>query len=389
MISPEELRGLVAEVLPSVIELRRAIHRNPELSFQEFATTERVASLLRDRGLEPVTRTEGTGCVVEVGSGERVIGFRADLDALPIDEPADSPHASRQLGVMHACGHDGHTAIGAGIALALARLPVPGRVRFIFQPGEESFPGGALTLVREGVARGLSSIIAFHVDPALEPGRVGLRTGPVTGSADRFQIRLEGAGGHTARPHRTADLVYAAGRLVTELPALLDRMLDPRRPLTLVFGRIHGGTTENVIPTVVELGGTVRTLDRSLWDEIPFLLESLCEQIVVPTGAKVSVAHQRGIPPVVNDPGVVDVARRAIVAHLGQEAVATTDTSMGAEDFSRYLETVPGALLRLGAAPAQGVCDLHSSGFVFEESALEVGLVAGAATLLRLLTPGL
>lgn len=386
MISPEELRGLVAEVLPSVVELRRAIHRNPELSFQEFATTDRVASLLRDRGLEPKVRPEGTGFTVEVGKGARLIGFRADLDALPIEEPADNPHASQTPGAMHACGHDAHTAIGAGIALILARLPVPGRVRFIFQPGEELFPGGALTLVREGAARGLSSIIAFHVDPTLAPGVVGLRTGPITGSADRFRIRLEGPGGHTARPHRTADLIYAAGRIVTELPALLDRMIDPRRPLTIVFGQIHGGTTDNVIPTTVDLGGTVRTLDRLLWDEIPFLLETLSEQIVAPTGAKVTVEHQRGIPPVVNDPGIVDVARRAVADHLGAEAVAATDTSMGAEDFSRYLEEVPGALLRLGSAPAQGVCDLHSSSFVFEESALEVGLLAGSATLVRLLS---
>jgi amidohydrolase len=138
---------------------------------------------------------------------------------------------------------------------------------------------------------------------------------------------------------------------------------------------------------VVELGGTVRTLDLSLWDEIPFLLENLTEQIVAPTGAKVSVRHQRGIPPVINDPGVVDVARRAVTEYLGPEAVAPTDTSMGAEDFSRYLEDVPGALLRLGAEPAQGICDLHSSGFVFEEAALETGVMAGAATVLRLLRP--
>lgn len=387
MFSPEELRGLVAEVHPSVVELRRAIHRNPELSFQEFATTDRVASLLADRGLEPNVRPEGTGLTVEVGEGERVVGFRADLDALPIEEPADNPHASQTRGVMHACGHDAHTAIAAGIALALARIPVPGRVRFIFQPGEESFPGGALTLMREGITRGLSSILAFHVDPNLDPRTVGLRTGPVTGSADRFRIRLEGSGGHTARPHRTADLVYAAGRLVTDLPALLGRMIDPRRPLTIVFGRIQGGTTENVIPTMVELGGTVRTLDPSLWDEVPLLLESLSEQIVAPTGAKVTVTHQRGIPPVVNDPGLVDTARRAVTDQLGREAAVTTDTSMGAEDFSRYLEEVPGALLRLGAAPPHGVCDLHSSNFVLEESALETGLLAGSAILLRTLSP--
>lgn len=381
------MRGLVAEVLPSVTELRRAIHRNPELSFQETATTQRVASLLTDRGLRPRIRADGTGLVVEVGEGGRTVGFRADLDALPIDEPADNPFASQVPGVMHACGHDAHTAMAAGIALALARVDLPGKVRFIFQPGEESFPGGALTLVREGVADGLGSIVAFHVDPTLDPAQVGLRTGSVTGSADRFVIRLEGPGGHTARPHRTTDLIYATGRLVTELPALLDRLIDPRRPLAIVFGRVSGGTAENVIPTVVELGGTIRTLDHALWEEVPLLLESLAAQIVAPTGAKASLSYQRGIPPVVNDPGVVDTARLAIAEALGPRSITSTDTSMGAEDFSRYLEVVPGALLRLGSASSHGGGDLHSAGFVFDEDALETGLIAGAATLLRLLSP--
>ena len=386
MISPEQLRGLVAEVLPAVTELRRAIHRHPELSFHEFTTTQRVANLLADRGLEPVVRPEGTGLTVEVGQPGPMVGFRADLDALPIQEPADNPYASQVPGVMHACGHDAHTAIAAGIALILARLDMPGRVRFVFQPGEESFPGGALTLVREGVTEGLSAIVAFHVDPTLPVGEVGLRTGAVTGSADRFAIRLEGPGGHTARPHRTVDLIYAAGRVITELPALLDRVVDPRRPLTIVFARVQGGTAYNVIPTAVELGGTVRTLDRDLWTEIPMLLEELASQIVAPIGAKASVSHQTGIPPVVNDPHVIDIARVAIAEALGPKAVTSTDTSMGAEDFSRYLEHVPGALLRLGSAPTHGMSDLHSAGFVFNEAALETGMVAGAATLLRLLS---
>ncbi|HLT96082.1 MAG TPA: amidohydrolase [Acidimicrobiia bacterium] len=385
MVTAETLRGLVATVLPTVVELRRAIHRNPELSFNEFATTQRVATLLSDRGLEPTVRPSGTGLTVDIGTGRRAVGFRADLDALPIAEPPDNPHASQIPGVMHACGHDAHTAIAAGVALILAQLDLPGRVRVIFQPGEESFPGGALTLVQEGVVEELESILAFHVDPGLRSGTVGLRTGAITGSADRFHIRLEGPGGHTARPHQTADLVYAAGKVVTELPTLLDRVVDARRPLVVVFGRIEGGTADNVIPTRLELGGTIRTLDRGLWEEIPFLLENLAEQIVAPTGAKVTVTHQPGIPPVVNDPGLIDVARKAIVDNLGPEAVTTTDVSMGAEDFSRYLEVVPGALLRLGSAPDTGFCDLHSAGFVFNERALEVGLKAATATLHRLL----
>lgn len=388
MIPPRELRGLVAEVLPTVTELRRAIHRNPELSFQEFATTQRVASVLSDRGLEPAVREAGTGLVVDLGSDRPRVGFRADLDALPIDEPADNPFASQAPGIMHACGHDAHTAIATGLALVLARVSVRGAVRIIFQPGEESFPGGANAMVREGATDDMSSILAFHVDPSLEAGQIGLRTGAVTGSADRFSIRLEGPGGHTARPHQSVDLVYAAGRVVTELPALLDRLIDPRRPLTVVFGRLQAGQAENVIPTSVDMGGTIRTLDRSLWDELPLLIETLTAQIVAPTGAKAVVDYVRGIPPVVNDPAVVDAARLAIGEILGPTAVVPTPTSMGAEDFSRYLDRIPGAMLRLGSAPDRSVpTDLHSAGFVFNEAALEPGLLAGAAALLHLLDP--
>ena len=385
MISPNELRGLVAEVLPASIELRRAIHRQPELSFQEFATTERIATALRHGGLEPSVRSEGTGLVIEVGTGRPLVGFRADLDALPIGEPADNPFASQVPGVMHACGHDAHAAIAAGIALVLARIDTGGTIRLLFQPGEESFPGGALEMVREGHVDEMGSIVAFHVDPTMPVGAVGLRNGAITGSADRFSIRLLGPGGHTARPHRSVDLVYAAGRLITELPALIDRLVDARRPLTIVFGRVSGGTADNVIPTEVELRATTRTLDHSLWQELPLLVQELSAGIVAPTGAKVEVEYVRGIPPVVNDPGVIDAARVAITSTLGADAVTPTPTSMGAEDFSNYLDRIPGALIRLGSSPASGSVDLHSAGFVFDEGAMEPGILAGAATLLTLL----
>lgn len=389
MISPNELRGLVAEVLPTATELRRAIHRRPELSFEEHATTERLATVLRHGGLSPTIRPSGTGLVLEIGEGAPLVGFRADLDALPISEPADNPFASQVPGVMHACGHDAHTAIAAGIALVMCRMELAGRVRFVFQPGEESFPGGAVEMVREGHVDDLGSIVAFHVDPTLDVGAVGLRNGAITGSADRFRIRLLGPGGHTARPHRSVDLVYAAGRLVTELPSLVDRLVDARRPVTIVFGRVAGGTADNVIPTEVELGATIRTLDPSLWEELPLLIQELAAGIVAPTGAKVEVDYTRGIPPVVNDPEVIDAARIAVSSTLGTDAVTPTPTSMGAEDFANYLDRVPGALLRLGCSPGTGSVDLHSAAFVFDERAMEVGLLAGAATLLELLSrPG-
>ncbi|HSL24673.1 MAG TPA: amidohydrolase, partial [Acidimicrobiia bacterium] len=278
--------------------------------------------------------------------------------------------------------------IAAGIALALGRLqPWAGRVRVIFQPAEETFPGGGQELVREGVVDGLSSVIAFHIDPSLEPGLVGFRSGPITGSADRFYITLEGPGGHTARPHRTVDLVYAAGRVITELPALLDRLTDSRMPLALVFGRVVGGTADNVIPTAVELSGTCRTLDRGMWEEIPSLLEKLVHEIVAPTGAKVLVHYQRGIPPVVNHEQVIARCRQAVADHLGPEAVTLAPASMGAEDFARFTEAIPGGLLRLGGKPPGREVDLHSAAFRADERALETGLRAGIASLFALLEP--
>ena len=383
----EEIRAVVAELLPTVVSLRRAIHRHPELSHEEYRTTELVAETLRSSGLSPRTRTPRTGLTVEIGSGRPAVGFRADLDALPIQEPEGLEFRSEVPSVMHACGHDAHTAIGIGVALALARLePLPGKVRVIFQPAEETFPGGGQEMVRDGAAEGLDSVIAFHVDPTIAAGRVGLRSGPITASADRFYITLEGPGGHTARPHRTVDLIYAAGKVITDLPALLDRVTDSRAPLVLVFGKVAGGTADNVIPSTVELSGTCRTLDRSVWEDIPGLLEKLIHEIAAPTGAKATFHFQRGIPPVINDEGVIAVCREAISHHLGLEAVTVAPSSMGAEDFARFTEAVPGALLRLGARPGGRDVDLHSSAFQVDEAALETGLHAAVCSVLALLS---
>lgn len=385
-MSSPSLRGLVSDLLPAVVELRRDIHRHPELAHQEYRTTELVATTLRAAGMSPRTRTPHTGLTVEVGSGDRMIGFRSDLDALPIQEPEGLPFRSINPGVMHACGHDLHTSIGVGLALALNRLaPSAGRIRFIFQPAEETFPGGALEMVREGAADSLEAVVAFHADPSLEAGRVGLRSGPITGSADRFYITLEGPGGHTARPHKTVDLVYAAGLLVTQLPALLNRLTDARSPMTLVFGKVIAGTADNVIPTNAELSGTFRTLDHALWEEIPSLIDRMVADIVAPTGAKALVHYQRGIPPVVNDERVVARCRQAISSILGLESVTVAPTSMGAEDFARFTEAGPGALIRLGSKPPGQDVDLHSASFVADEAALETGMLAGLAALLGLL----
>lgn len=387
MIDPSRLRELVAEILPTVVDLRRAFHRQPELAYEEFQTTARLAEVLRGRGLAPRLRTPKTGLTVDVGGGSTAVGFRADIDALPIQEPGNLPFASTVAGVMHACGHDAHAAIGAGIALVLHQLgaDLPGRVRVIFQPAEETFPGGAWELVREGVVEGLAGVIAFHADPSVAAGRVGLRTGPITASTDRFTITLEGPGGHTARPHKTVDLIYAAGKIIAELPGLLDRLTDSRSPLVVVFGKVSGGSAENVIPTLVELSGTARALDLAVFEDLPTLLERLVQDIAAPTGAKVLFHYQRGVPPVINDGAVVAAAAAGIGQVLGEETVVEAPTSMGAEDFARFAEEVPGALLRLGCRRGQKNVDLHSANFELDEAALAVGVNAGVAALLSML----
>jgi len=382
----DDVRAIATRVASRAVGLRRAIHRRPELGRQEVATTQLVARALAGAGIESRVRSAGTGLTAEVGEEGSLVGFRADLDALPIYEQTGLPFASELPGFMHACGHDAHTAIAVGIALALHELaPLPGRVRFIFQPAEELFPGGADELLSEGAIEGVQAIIAFHVDPTLPPGQIGFKTGPITSSSDRFLITVDGPGGHTARPHHSVDTIFAAGQVITQLPALLDRLVDARMPLSLVFGRVQGGIADNVIPTSVELSGTCRSLDHDTWERMPKLIERLVHEIVAPLGAAATVHYEIGIPPVINDQFVVAEVEYAVSSVLGTHAVALTHASLGAEDFSYFLQEIPGALFRLGTQLPDRKTDLHSAWFDIDEAAIETGVVAGTAAMLRLM----
>lgn len=381
MRAPEDLAGLVEAVAPHAVELRRRLHSVPEPAHREVVTTRLLRDALEAAGITFHGREPKTGGWVDIGPSPRV-GFRADLDALPIHEPDDNTPRSTHEGWMHACGHDAHTAIAAGIGLALNRLDLDRGVRIIFQPGEEANPGGATELVSEGVIDQLEALLAFHVDPTLRVGRVGARSGPITGSADSLTIVVHGPGGHTSRPHRTVDLVDAASRVATELPTAIRRSIDARTPIVTVFGSIHGGGAPNVIPTEVTIKGTVRTLDIEAWEALPGLIDKALGSILAISGAGYTVEYQQGIPPVVNDAGVVGVASRAITDDLGPESVVGTEQSMGGEDFSNYLAVTRGALLRLGAASGGG--DLHSAGFQLNEAAIPFGIRAGVSALLGL-----
>jgi amidohydrolase len=375
---PGWLDRWIADNTGRLITVRRQIHSHPELGYAEYATTALVAARLADLGLEPKVLPGGTGLFCDVGSGPVVLALRADIDALPLTDTKQVPYASRVPGVCHACGHDAHTAILLGAGEALASAPaLPGRVRLVFQPAEEAVPGGALDAIDGGVLKDVERIFALHCDPRLDTGRVGLRIGPITAACDRIDVELSGPGGHTARPHLTVDLVYALGKVITEVPALLSRRADPRHGMSLVWGAVDAGVAPNTIPQGGAVRGTVRMLSRDAWDGAEELIRQLVDEVVAPTGAGAEVRYAQGVPPVVNDATSVGVLRAATMAALGPDAADDTEQSLGGEDFSWYLDHVPGALARLGVRwpgnPGPQL-DLHQPSFDIDEHALAAGV---------------
>ncbi|MFB6889935.1 amidohydrolase [Kitasatospora sp. NPDC056327] len=396
------LRDRVRALEPELIAFRRDLHRHPELGRQEFRTT----GLLRDRlvaaGLAPRILPGGTGMLVDIvpGSapaGAEILAFRADIDALPIDDAkTDVPYRSTVPGRAHACGHDVHTSVLLGTALVLAEAARGGElrrpVRMVFQPAEEVMPGGALDVIAAGGMEGVGRIFAVHCDPKVEVGRVGLRVGAITSACDRLVLHLDGPGGHTARPHLTTDLVTAIARTAAELPAALARRMDPRWGVSLVWGRIAAGSAPNVIPQHGELEGTVRCLELAGWREAPDLLHELIAKLAETYRAKWTLDYHRGVPPVVNEAVSVGLLEAAMTARFGRggaTVVEDTEQSLGGEDFSWYLEHAPGALARLGVrAPGDAtVRDLHQGRFDVDERAIGVGVELFTALALEPGTP--
>ncbi|MEU8224691.1 amidohydrolase [Kribbella sp. NPDC048915] len=386
---------LVADVLARVeavredmVAVRRDLHAHPELGWHEVRTTELLEKQLVDAGLSPRVLPTGTGLICDIGSGDTCVALRADIDALPVLDGTDAPWRSTVDGVAHACGHDVHTAALLGASLVLAGMARDGqlnrRVRVIFQPAEEVMPGGALGVIAAGGLDGVRRIYGLHCDPRLQVGQVGLRVGALTAAADKLLVRLTGPGGHTSRPHLTADLVYALATLVTELPAALSRRVDPRASMSLVWGRITSGSAANAIPSRGEAEGTLRCLDVAAWRLAEELIPSLAAQIVTPYGVEVDTEVTHGVPPVMNDALGINVLQNAVHQTLGSSAVAATDQSLGGEDFAWYLEHVPGAMARLGVRPPtqDTAADLHTPGFSPSEEAITVGTTVLTTTAL-------
>ncbi|MFD3812008.1 M20 family metallopeptidase [Rhodococcus sp. NPDC058639] len=355
---------------------RRHLHANPELARQEYATTEFVARHLAAAGLVPKVLPRGTGLICDLGpTGGPRIALRADMDALPLQETTGLPFSSTVPGVSHACGHDAHTTVLLGAGLALASMPeLPVGVRLVFQPAEEVMPGGALDVVAAGGLDGVSRIFALHCDPRLEAGKVGMRTGAITSAADTVELVLDSPGGHTSRPHLTSDLVYGLGAVITGLPGLLSRRIDPRTGTVMVWGAVSAGKAPNAIPRTGMLAGTVRTGDHATWQLLEPMVREIVHGLLAPTGVRYQLNYLRGVPPVVNDEESARMFEDAI-RPVGPDALSDTPQSGGGEDFSWYLEHVPGAMGRLGVWSGSGPqLDIHQPGFDLDERALAVGV---------------
>ncbi len=386
-LGPEGLIArTIAERTTQLRDVRRHLHRHPELSHQEHATTDFVHEQLQGLGLAP-HRLEGTGLICDIpGEDESLpmMALRADMDALGIPELSPVAFRSTVEGVSHSCGHDVHMTAVLGAATALVRVADSGAlrrgVRLVFQPAEEMHPCGALQLIGQGVLDGVDSILALHCDPGVDVGHVGLKTGPITSATDPVRIQVRGAGGHTSRPHLTQDLVYALGSIVTQLPAAMGRRMDPRSGVNLTWGSIHAGSAFNAIPSTGTLEGTLRCLDHDAWDRAEDLLEELLADLVRPWDVEARVSHDRGVPPVSNSASSVEVLAAAVRGVLGRDNLDPTAQSLGGEDFAWYLEKVPGALARLGTrTPGGRTYDLHMGDLMIDERAIGIGATVLAA----------
>lgn len=377
----------IRTLVPELIRFRREVHQNPELSYLEKKTTERIFRTLTDAGLSP-KHLKGTGCYVDIGEGPLAAAFRADIDALPIQEETDLPYASCKDGVMHACGHDIHQTVMLGLAIALHRLnqelPLGARIRVIFQPAEEQLPGGAVDVIAQGILKGVPRAFALHCEPKVDVGKIGTRIGAITSASDTIKISLKGRGGHTSRPHLTEDLVYALSQIAINVPAVLSRKTDVRSGVLVVWGQMEAGVAPNAIPSTAFLAGTMRCLDADVWKQAGTMLDEVVEQIAAPYGVEVELEHFRGVPPTVNTEDEVAMIESACRAEVGEDSVVLVEQSMGGEDFAWMLQEVPGALIRLGTrTPGGPSYDLHRGDYAPDEGAIEVGVRVMAATALR------
>ena len=378
----KKIKELASLYAPESIAIRHHLHANPELSYQEFNTSKFVQDKLSEIGIPfEIKATTGIlGLIKGKNPDSRVIALRADMDALPIDEENDVPYKSTNKGVMHACGHDVHTTVLLGAAKILNEIKddFEGTIKLIFQPGEERNPGGASYMIKEGVLDNPrpQGIIALHVNPSLEAGKLSFRKGRVMASADEIYITIRSKGGHAAAPHLTADTILIASQMIVSLQQIISRNCNPLSPSVLSICSIEGGHTTNVIPSEVKMMGTFRAMDEGWRFKAHELMTKQAVGLVEAMGAEIDFRIDVGYPTVDNDPAFTEAAWQQADVYMGKDKVEETEIRMGAEDFGYYTQIVPGCFYRLGVRnEAQGIIhNVHTPKFNIDESAIETGI---------------
>lgn len=380
----DRIKKLADKYFDEVVKLRRTIHSNPELAFEEHETSKLVASTLEKYGVDVkrgIARTGILGTLKGKGKG-KTVALRSDMDALPIPEATGLPFASKNQGKMHACGHDAHTAIGLGAAMILSELrdEFSGEVRFLFQPSEEKNPGGAPFMIEDGALEGVDEIYGLHVIAQNDAGTVGFCEGEMMASADELYITIKGKSGHGARPQFAIDPIVTSAQVILALQTLVSRNLDPFKQGVITIGSVHGGFAPNIIPEEVKLVGTLRSMTKEWRDYAHIRVKEITEGICAAAGAVCEVLIDKGYPVLRNEPGKTVFAEDCAIELFGSDNVFKADRLMGAEDFAYYLEKVPGTFYRLGIRnQKQGItADIHNDHFTIDEEALKTGIAMQA-----------
>jgi amidohydrolase len=378
----EKIKALAKEFAPAQIAVRHHLHANPELSYQEFKTAAYVKAQLLEMGIASEEKaTTGLVAIIEgKNPSSRVMALRADMDALPIQEENDVPYKSTVPGVMHACGHDVHTSIllGAAKILLATKDSWEGTVKLFFQPGEEKNPGGASYMIRDGALQNPTpeAIVALHVHPGLETGKLSFRKGRVMASADEIYMTIKGPGGHAASPHLAADTILIASHVIISLQQIISRNRNPVSPSVLSICSVQGGNTTNVIPSEVKLMGTFRAMDETWRYKAHELITKTAKGVAESMGATIDVLIDVGYPTVDNDPAFTETAWKLADDYMGAQNVLETEMRMGAEDFGYYTQQIPGCFFRLGVRDeAAGIIhNVHTPHFNIDENAIEIGM---------------
>jgi len=392
MVLKDKVKQLASNYAADTVNIRRHIHAHPELSYEEYETAKFVAAELRKLGLDPVEGVAETGVTALIegkNPSAKTVALRADMDALPIVEVNDVPYKSQNEGVMHACGHDVHTASLLGTARILTELKdqFEGTVKLVFQPGEEKNPGGASLMIKAGVLENPrpARMLGQHVMPFIPTGKVGFRSGMYMASADEIYLTVKGKGGHAALPERVIDPILIASHIVVALQQIISRNANPKSPSVLSFGAINGGSATNIIPEEVKLKGTFRALNEDWRFDAHKRIRKMAEGIAEGMGGSCDVNISVGYPFLTNDPDTTEQARQAATDYLGSENIVDLDLWMGAEDFAYYSHEVPSCFYRLGTGneAKNTTHGVHTPYFNIDEDALEIGIGLMAWTALE------